>query len=59
MTQNDIVYWMFVLDDDADFGNLTAGDSLQIKVIHEGGVAPDNETEAVFRYALLEYTVDA
>ena len=55
----DVVYWDFVLADDADFGDLTAGDSVQIKVIYEGAVAPDCATEAVFRYAVLEYTVDA
>lgn len=55
----DVVYWKFVVGDDADFGNLTAGDSLQIKVIYEGAVAPDSDTQAVLRYALLEYTVDA
>ena len=59
MTQNDIVYWKFVLGDAANFGDLTAGDSLQIKVIHEAVGDGSIDTQAVFRYALLTYTIDA
>ena len=59
MAADDIVYWKFVLADDADFGDLTAGDSLQIKAIHSAVAGVDIDTQAVLRYALLEYTVDA
>jgi len=55
----DVVYWKFVLGDDADFGDLAAGDSIQIKVIHEAVGGGSIDTQAVMRYALLEYTVDA
>ena len=58
MAADDIVYWKFI-DTDADFGDLTRGDSLQIKAIYEGAVVPDSDTQAVLRYALLEYTIDA
>jgi len=47
------------LADDADFGDLTAGDSLQIKVIHEAAGGGSIDTQAIFRSCVLEYTVDA
>ena len=59
MTLNDVVYWKFTAADDADFADLAAGDSLQIKVIHEVAGGGSIDTQAVFRYALLEYTIDA
>ena len=59
MTLGDVVYWKFVLADDADFGDLTAGDSLQIKVIHEAAGGGSIDTQAIMRYCVLEYTIDA
>ena len=59
MAVDDIVYWSFVLADDADFGDLAAGDSLQIKLIHEAVGGGSIDTQAVLRYAILRYTIDA
>ena len=59
MTIGDVVYWEFTAADDADFADLAAGDSLQIKVLHEIAGGGSIDTQSVFRYALLEYTVDA
>ncbi len=59
MAIDDIVYWNFTVADDADFGNLATGDSLQIKVLHEAVGGGSIDTQCVFRYALLRYTIDA
>jgi len=59
MAIGDIVYWKFTTADDADFGHLAAGDSLQVKVIHEIAGGGSIDTQAVLRYCLLEYTIDA
>ena len=59
MAANDVVYWKYTTTDDADLGDLAAGDSLQIKVLHEAAGDGSCATDAVFRYALLEYTIDA
>lgn len=52
---NDIIKWVLTPSDDADIGHLRAGDSLDIKVLHEAAGGDDCETDARFRDVWIEY----
>jgi len=53
---NDIIYWTLTSADDADIGDLTRGDSLEIKVLHEAAGGDDCETDAFFRSIEITYS---
>ena len=52
---NDIVTWTFTPTDDADIGDLVAGDCLEIKMIYRAAVAPDIATNALLRCVEIQY----
>lgn len=52
---NDVIHWVLDVTDDADIGQILGGDSLQFKVLHEGGAGDDIETDAIFRCIEIEY----
>ncbi|GAH09837.1 unnamed protein product [marine sediment metagenome] len=52
---NDVIHWLLTSADDADIGHLEGGDSLQLKVLHEGAGGGDIETDAIFRCVEIEY----
>lgn len=51
----DVVHWSMDSGDDADIGHMTAGMSIEFKVIYETGADPDGATNAVFRTVEVEY----
>lgn len=51
----DVVHWSIDAGDDADINDLTAGMSIECKVIYQAGDDPDGATNAVFRVMKIEY----
>lgn len=52
---DDIIYWELTSSDDADLGHLAAGDSVELKVLHEAAGGADCATDARFRFIELRY----
>jgi len=52
---DDVIYWAFTSADDTDIDEMFGGDTIMIKVLHEGAGGADVETDAVFLCVEIEY----
>jgi hypothetical protein len=51
---DDVIHWMIDASDDADVDDITGGDSVEVKVLHEAAGGGDIATDAVFRVVVAE-----
>jgi parallel beta-helix repeat protein len=52
---NDYIYWWVTYGDDADISDLTGGEHLQFKVLHEAAGGDNCATDAVFSSVTVDY----
>lgn len=52
---DDVIHWILDSTDDADIANITGGDRLQLKVLHEGAGGGSIATDAIIDSIQVEY----